>query len=280
MENISLKDIDFKSLKLLKCQGTQSTIYESGNICIKIFKNVKKEDQKILYRKFKEMSGISIKNVLMPIDLIMENGTLRGYTMENFKNSSCLYNRFTANRYENSKNILQALKKASIILKEIHNSGIVCQDLSFDNILIDNHNNIKYCDIDGCAYHHYQSPYISILLKRYLFDYRGEDFWMPSKNFDRMSFMLSFYILMYCRELQSLSNRQYNSLAGSIKTIENTTKYANRLIDTNHKLPFIPYMDELIENNDNYVIDRSKQFSIGEKIRIKLLEGKNNNDKK
>lgn len=46
--------------------------------------------------------------------------------MDNFKDSISLYNYFFASRHINCKDILPKLKQASLILREIHNNGIIC----------------------------------------------------------------------------------------------------------------------------------------------------------
>ena len=125
--------------------------------------------------------------------------------------------------------------------------------------------NIKYSDIDGCAFKDYRSPFVSVLLKRFLIDYRKDKLCYVSKNTDRISFMLSFYLVMYLQELQKLSKKEYHSLSDNISTLENCREYANMLLGY-RTLPEIPYLDELINDNDSYIIDRDKQISIKQKI--------------
>ena len=163
-------------------------------------------------------------------------------------------------------------EKASIILKEIHKTDIICQDISFDNILIDKYGNIKYCDIvDSCTYKNYNSPFISLLLNEFITNYRKEKYYIPSKNMDRVSFMLSFYYLIYLEQLQKISKKKYHSLSDNINTLEITRKYANILVDKKSKIPEIPYMDELIDDKDEYIIDREKQFDLKRKILSKII---------
>ena len=106
---------------------------------------------------------------------------------------------------------------------------------------------------------------MSVLLKRFLIDYRKDKLCYVSKNTDRISFMLSFYLVMYLQELQKLSKKEYHSLSDNISTLENCREYANMLLGY-RTLPEIPYLDELINDNDSYIIDRDKQISIKQKI--------------
>ena len=207
------------------------------------------------------MDGMTIDGVLMPVSLIMQNDILHGYIMKKFKNSTNLNDYFNNTRYINSADILKAIKKASLILKDIHSKEIICQDLSFDNILIDQDSNIMICDIDGCKYKEHSSPFISLLLKVLINDYRKEPIYV-SENTDRISMMISMFYLMYFEEVQKLTEKEYHSLSDNIKTLENARKYANILIDRNSKIFNIPYLDELIDENDSFVIDRNKQLSL------------------
>lgn len=272
MDKIKLTDIDLSKLEFSKNQGTKSTIYIQDNLCIKILDKLYPEEKKLLLKKVSEMDDISIENVLLPKSIIIENGKLKGYIMDNFKNSISLNDYFRTYRYVNCKELFNAIKKASIILKKIHKTDIICQDISFDNILIDKYGNIKYCDIvDSCTYKNYNSPFRSLLLNEFITNYRKEKYYIPSQNMDRVSFMLSFYYLIYLKELQKLSKKQYHSLSDNINTLEITRKYANILVDKKSKIPEIPYMDELIDNKDEYIIDREKQLDLKRKILSKII---------
>ena len=265
MAKIKLSDINLDELEKYQVQGTKSTMYHNGEQCIKILDKLYPDEKEILYKKLLEMDGIVLDGVLMPKDLIVHNGQLAGFTMDNFKNSVNILDYLTTTRFIDCKDIFKVVKEASLILKKIHESGIICQDLSFDNILIDANGNIKYSDIDGCAFKDYKSPFVSVLLKRFLIDYRKDKLCYVSKNTDRISFMLSFYLVMYLQELQKLSKKKYHSLSDNISTLENCREYANMLLGY-RTLPEIPYLDELINDNDSYIIDRDKQISIKQKI--------------
>lgn len=52
MREINLKDIDLSKLPKAKIQGTQSTIYEQDDICIKILDKLYPEEKDVLHRKF------------------------------------------------------------------------------------------------------------------------------------------------------------------------------------------------------------------------------------
>lgn len=266
MDKIKLSDIDLSTMKIIGKKGTTSTLYEDGDLCIKILDKLFEEEKEIIYRKFLEMDGLYIDNVLFPISLIIDNDKLVGYTMENFKDSKTLLEYLGTTRYINCKEIFDKVKKISLILRQIHNNGIIYQDLSFENILIDKSGNIKYCDLDSCTYKNNRSEFISRLLNSFLIDYRKQKQIYVSENLDRISMMLAFFQIVYVKELQKISRRKYHSLSDNIKTLDNAKEFANILLDRNNPISDIPYIDELIDNNDDYIIDRKKQLSLIKRI--------------
>ncbi len=264
MDKINIKDINLSSLERLSQQGTKSTIYRDGNRCIKILDRFLDEEKEDLFKKFLEMDGMSIDGVLFPKELIVNGDKLEGYIMDYFNSSIPLSDRFMV-RYVDCKLLFDYVYKASKILREIHNNGIVCQDLSFENILVDINGNVKFCDLDGCSYKGSLSPFISVLMKRFFIDYRKEKI-IVSPNLDRISMMLSFFFLMYAKEIQKLSKKEYHRLSDEIVTLDKMRAYANRLVDRNCNIGEIPYLDEMINLDDDKVYDRDKQLSLFRRI--------------
>lgn len=260
MDKIKLSDINFSSLQKLQQQGTKATIYKDGYTCFKILDGLYEDEKELLYKKFIDMDGIKIPNVLLPKELIIQNGKLQGYSMDYFRDSIPLSDRFMI-RYVDCKQLFDYVSKASKVLKQIHENGIICQDLSFENILVDKNGNVAFCDLDGCSFKEHISPFISILMKRFFIDYRDEKIPLSS-NLDRISMMLSFYYLIYAKEIQNLTKKQYHKLSDKISTLENSRQYANMLINRQNQIGEIPYLDELINPSDDYVYDRYKQLSL------------------
>ena len=259
MEQIKLKDINLNSLKKLEQQGTKSTIYRNGTSCIKMLDGFYEEEKDALFKKFLDMEGLEIDNVLLPKELIVSNGKLEGYTMDYFPSVS-LNSKFEV-RQVDTKVLFDYVYKASKILREIHRNGIICQDLSFENILVDDNGNVKFCDLDGCSYKDNVSPFVSLIMKRYFIDYRKEQLLLCT-NLDRVGMMLSFFYIVYAKELQKLNRKSYSKLAEKSNTLEEMRKYANLLLDRSNPVPAIPYLDELIWLDDDLVYDRDKQLSL------------------
>lgn len=264
MEKIELQDIDVGSLRKLRVVGGNSDIYVKGDICFKFFKNLFPNEKDLLYRKFLEMDGIKIDSVVMPIDLIVKDGQLEGYTMRWINNALPLSIYFDT-RFVDCKQLFAIVGKASQILREIHANGIICQDLSFDNILVSREGNVSYCDMDGCCYGIYSGPMISYFLKRLMVDYRREKIYID-ENLDRVSMLLAFYHLLYDKEVQKLSRGQYNFLANHIVTLDRARVYVDEVVNKKGRIPEVPYLDELIVSSDDYVIDRNKRYSLAREI--------------
>ena len=264
MEKINLNDINFSSLQKIKNQGTQSTIYTDGNICYKIVDGLYPNEKKELYEKFIAMDGIKINNVLLPKDLIIKDGKLEGYTMEYLKNSISLTDKFNK-RYFDCDELFIYINKASKILRDIHNNGIVLQDLSFENILVNNNGDVSFCDIDSCSYNGNSSLFFSILFKEFVIDWRKSNLY-KHEDVDKLSMILSFYYILYMQVLQKISKKQYHMLSDNINTLENLRPIANMLVNKKIDIYDLPYLDEYIDLNDHYLIDREKILSLNQKI--------------
>lgn len=264
MKEIKSKEIDLSTLQKLPSQGTQSTIYTDGDICYKFLDGLYLNEKRDLHRKFLDMDGIKINNVLLPQELIIEDGILKGYTMQYFENSIPLPDKFLK-RYFNCNELLTYVEKASRILRDIHSNGIACQDLSFENILIDNKGNVVFCDIDGCTYKEHHSAFFSILFKEFLVDYRKSRV-STIEDVDKVSMILSFYLTLYGEVLQRITKRQYHALSDNMHTLENLREIANILVDKKVPIQDIPYLDEVIDLTDDYEIDRKKVLTIKQKI--------------
>ena len=85
-------------------------------------------------------------------------------------------------------------------------------------------------------------------------------------NLDRISMMLSFFFLMYAKEIQRLSKKEYHKLSDRIITLDKMKDYANRLVDKKCNIGEIPYLDEIICLDDDKVYDRDKQLSLFRRI--------------
>lgn len=71
---------------------------------------------------------------------------------------------------------------------------------------------------------------------------------------------------MYGEVLQRITKKQYHTLSDNIQTLENLRDIANILVDKSCPIKDIPYMDEVIDLNDDYEIDRKKVLTMKQRI--------------
>ena len=102
-------------------------------------------------------------------------------------------------------------------------------------------------------------------MKKLIYDYRKEEF-VISKNFDRISMLVSLYYLLYYQYLQNIQKSKFYILSKKVETISNMMVYVEDLLDRKKEIVEIPYLDELIVSTDNYIMDREKDFSLFRRI--------------
>lgn len=259
MDIVKYSDINFNNLSKLDNQGSNSIVYKDGNQCIKIFNGYYLEEKKIIRRMFEEIEGIKLSNVIMPNNLIIKDGILEGYIMDCVNNSISIYDLFSNSRYMDVKKLFTILKKACVALKQIHEKDLICHDLSFDNILVDAKENIFFIDVDSFSYKNYFTTFNPVILLEFLNKTKIKCDNLSQKNIDRLSFLLSFYYLSYFKPIECLSNREYKYLYEEVGTIRNLD-YLKKILLSDKIMPDIPYFDEFICNDDNFIIDRNKQI--------------------
>ena len=86
------------------------------------------------------------------------------------------------------------------------------------------------------------------------------------EDVDKVSMILSFYLTLYGEVLQRITKRQYHILSDNIRTLENLREIANILVDKKIPIRDIPYLDEVIDLTDDYIIDRKKILSLKQKL--------------
>ncbi len=259
MEKLKISDINWQELKELPHQGSTSIIYKdpATSSIYKFLTEFSKSEKDALYHKFMDMDGIQIDRAILPEALIMDNDTLEVYRMKELPNSIPLSTQFEG-RFVDSSKLLPTLVEASKILRTFHQAGIIYTDLSFENILV-NEMGPFFCDFDSCSYQNHRGTYISLLLKRFMVDYRQEQFEV-SDNLDRISMLLSFFYLLYGKEIQTISTSSYYRLAKNSATLKNAQPYVKSFLNTRRAFSAtVPYLDELIDLKDAFIVDKEKE---------------------
>ena len=78
-----------------------------------------------------------------------------------------------------------------------------------------------------------------------------------NENLDRQSLFFSMLLTMYHKRVLSLST--YDELSQEIKTLKELRNIMFSLLITTNT--WVPYLDEVIVDNDHYIIDRNTQVS-------------------
>lgn len=107
------------------------------------------------------LSELKIDGLITPINIVNLGGLNIGFTMEYFNGKT-----FDNMPKEYLKK-LNILKRAKEILINIHKHNIVVGDLHGGNILYNNKNEVKFCDVDGMFTTPFQKKRINNLAKEY-----------------------------------------------------------------------------------------------------------------
>ena len=190
---------------------------------------------------------------------------------ELLKNYISFSNYYNSKRFIECNDLLELTKKASFILKDIHQEKMLVNDVSFQNILLNKEGDVQYIDFfDGCSFERYHGGLYSDLLINYLSHHEEKHQLTESTNQDRLSFLLAFWELIYAKNIEKVSRRTYEKASKQVTTLQILKAYRNILLDRNYATPKIPYLYELIADSDDYKIDRVTLMSPLEKVLYKI----------
>lgn len=262
MEILEFKDINFKELKKSNYKGTNSVIYTDSDTCYKFFnENIDKFEKIRIKRLFYELEGIDNKYLLFPNNIIMHGNYFVGYTMKKVDSKTFNDIYLKDKKYIDCNYFFSIIEKITDILKELHQLGITVTDFNFDNILLDQDDNIFYADIDSFSYKGNVGQITSVLLTNYLNKY-NKKIYRFDQNTDRLSLLLSTLQVLYSIEPTKITTSYYNHYARRIKTLSNIRPLYRKLINNDNNLCNVDYIDEYIYDNEKYIIDKNKQLVI------------------
>ena len=243
MEVVRDRDLNLSGFRHMPSIASTSTLLSSKDKILKVFNNmISPSDREGLLDKYQILPNV--EGLILPEILVVNNdGLLIGYIMEKFQNSMNLNDYYSQSIHLNFTELCNVLLDVINILKKVHDEGIILQDLSFDNILINSEHDVKICDLDACEYNGHYMPFISVLYKNFISDYRGDNIHLGNPNVDKISLMLSFIYIIYMRELQYISLRDYKRLSRHIECLDEIRKILMR--KDLHEID-LPYLDGLI----------------------------------
>ncbi len=261
MIKIQKKDINFRKLKKLQSQGSQSIIYCDKKYCYKMFNNANNNYCKSIQRLYRDLEGYNNPNILLPVGYIMTQGKLEGYIMEK-KDAYSIVKNFEEDVHTLSCPIFFfIIKQVSEILRQLHSDGIVVTDLNFNNILIDNKTGqVYYADTDSFSYRKTHGFLISELLYNYLKIHKLDTNYRISENTDRLSLALAFLHTMYYIPFDKITTSYFDEYS-YINTLTNMRQLFFSL-KTAKTLPQVGYIDKFLDLNDNAEIKRNSQIKL------------------
>lgn len=264
MEIIDVNDIKFDKLKFLNTRGSQSMMYTDGVNLYKMFEGLFPSEKVDAYNKFLDLDGRGIRHIILPNKLIIKNGLLCGYIMPYYKDYFSLGDLFRNDTIDLS-NVLISMYYVSHVLRYLHDNGIIIKDFSFQNILINQENDILFCDMESCLYHNNCGPFVSDTYQEFMDKYKPK---IAGKDMDNLSLLLELYRFL-CSCNFDIKNKR-NNLINNISTLKNINDYLFKLINSNERID-VPYLDELIDFNDTYVIDKDRDLPFFTRILKKIV---------
>ena len=262
MEKIELKDIDFSLNYELQMPTTNGFIYTCDDTRIKILTGLYEEDKQMLLDKFYALEKSDIPNIILPDQLIINNGELEGYVTKYPANSTMIGKRFIEGQFIDIHELIYAIKQASLVLRKLHEQELICQNATLDNFVIDVSGNVFFSSVEGCKYLDYNYPYTSKLLKSFLVDYRQEKNFDITKDTDKLSIILSTLYLFYLREIKDISQRLYKRTSKKVQSLAQMEDLFKSLKNKKSVITNLPYVDELLEMDDCGYLNREEQFSL------------------
>lgn len=226
--------------------SSESNVYYDEKYFYKIYKNLNNFELQRKELKINMLDGYSLENVVLPEGKIYCNRKFKGLFSNYIKNSYPLYDFKHVNK--NAKDFFNIIKNSSFTLRNIHEHEIIVSDLNFDNIIFDTKGNHYFIDFDSCKLNNVPNDRISMVAHNYI-KYRMCDYEVDY-NFDRLSMLLSTFLTIFEKEIQNISDFEYDVLSEKIKTLKNLRSIFIKLKKRMDDIPEIPYIDEFIENEE------------------------------
>lgn len=250
MDSIEKDLLNIKSKIKLNVKSSESRVYRDDERLYKLYRGVsfeslnnKKEKINMLYN-----GGYILPSVVIPDLLILDKNMFVGIGEKYIRDSIQLYDYFDS--YDDISNLLNILKRISLDLKKIHENpnDIIISDFHFDNVLLDKNYNHYIIDIDSCEINGIKGDRIPGLYENYLYSIRYYDSNID-KNTDKISFMLSTLFLFFNKNLEEISQYEYDELSEKLETFNNFKRDFKKLKKL-EKIEPVEYFYDYISDKD------------------------------
>ena len=246
MNRIQLSSINLKELEYLsRLRGGESTLYKSNHDFIKIYHE--SVDKKRKMQALVSLDGVKIDNVIIPHTIIETDGyeeQAAGCIMDFYPKAKKLVDFFDEYGGDSGTDIFIALmRNASLTLREIHENGFVCGDISFTNLLYLPDFTHLFCDFDGITINGIGPE------SRTLDQYRSRR-WM-NDPLDTNSDKISLYLMFLCGVCEDsfVSESEYESFFWKYSFLEDANSVYYDVFKSIRHHPNIPYLDEIIPSS-------------------------------
>lgn len=234
--------------------GSESIIYADKLYVYKIFKSLNRSYLRNKFYKVNILSSISgLDSCVLPLDNIMdEKVRFRGYSALKQEGITLADLFVKKGIYE----FLLGIIDSSLKLSSIHdrNENIILGDVNCSNIILRQNESGKYQDsvfvdidnasVDGLKYDNFSGSLLRFYKPR-------TKNMRISKNTDRLTQLL--YLLTYLFDSETIYEIdifEYDKKTEEIRSLKNIRNLFIRLKDFNRTLPTIPYVYEIISEDD------------------------------
>lgn len=247
MEKIRIKDINFENLILLPYESSESQLFTDVNKkhLYKIYNDeISKKNKSINLYRLSNME--EIKGVIWPTHIITngkkhEKEVVEGCIMPYKDNTTQLVNVFD---HYNQDVFDKLMFDNSMILRNVHNSGLIIGDVSVYNSLFDKKLNSYICDFDSIKTDERNFSVSGLCM--WYFRNREIEAVQINENFDRFSMLLNYLYMVFKRTPESISERLYDEKKEQIPVLNDMEEIVYYLKDRSINIPYIPYLDEML----------------------------------
>lgn len=266
MKSISLKEVRSMNLEPLKVRSLGGYIFHSSD---KVYKLFRTNDKDIILNKKRKIEILSVMrdyaHAFLPIEKIEDgpfwNRSLKGYTTD-YRSLGIRMDILGVDSFR-SEDYLRALIHASKHVKETHERSekIVLGDATFENIMVypdekGNYTETKFIDFDSIQIGELKADAVSALLYYYFF-MKGFslDFSRVTPDIDRISYLLSFFYLIFGTDIFNIKPREFDQLSEELNTLYRlrSTFYYLRQCS---RIPEVPYLHQVIDVKDAAVLSK------------------------
>ena len=84
--------------------------------------------------------------------------------------------------------------------------------------------------------------------------------------FESLGYHLQKFDIIFDEEINHISKRKYKELSNNVVTLKESRELFETLLNKKSLLTALPYLDEIIDDSDDYIVDREKLLTLKRKI--------------